>query len=73
LLVLFAREHGSRIVYVAGWSVHSIGDHAGRPAVMLGDLLERNADGGVVVLVTPWHMAVQHVGLVPPHDSLVSY
>jgi hypothetical protein len=39
---------------------------------MLGDLLERNADGGVAVLVTPWHMAVQHVGLVPPHDSLVS-
>jgi len=52
-------------VYVAGWSVNSIGDHAGR-TVTLGDLLERNADGGVAVLVTPWHMAVQHVGLVPP-------
>ena len=40
---------------------------AGR-TVTLGDLLERNADGGVAVLVMPSHMAVavQHVGLVPP-------
>ena len=57
------------IVYVAGWSVNSIGDHAAGRPVMLGDVLERNADGGVAVLVTPWHMAVQHVGLVPPHDD----
>ena len=43
---------------------------AGR-TVTLGDLLERNADGGVAVLVMPSHMAVavQHVGLVPPHDD----
>ena len=45
--------------------------HDASRTVTLGDLLERNTDGGVAVLVMPWHMAVavQHVGLVPPHDD----